>query len=228
MSGIWDNGENNLPSGLYTPSKSSIPWKWIFFILFLGISFILTAFFSVHYAYIGRISKLGDSQPKPIAIVLGASINKDGTPSDALMDRLKTGADLYRYGLVQSILVTGDDGKFHSDEVSVMKKTMITLGVPEKLVYTDPHGYRTYESCKRAIQVYHVSNAIIVTQRFHLPRALFLCNELGLESTGVSADLQKYQKANYFAFREFFASIKAFIDIFILNPASPVKVPAGE
>lgn len=228
MSGIWDNGENNLPSGLYTPSKSNIPWKWFFFAFFLGITFILVSFFSVHYAYIGHILKLGEVSPKPIAIVLGAAVNKDGTPSDALMDRLKTGANLYRYGLVQSVLVTGDDGKFHTDEVSVMKKTLISLGVPEKLVYTDPHGYRTYESCKRAIQVYHISDAIIVTQRFHLPRALFLCNELGLQSVGVSADLQKYKKQSYFEFREFFASIKAFIDIFILNPASPVKVPAGE
>lgn len=224
MSGIWDNGENQLPSGLFTPTTRRFPWRWIGILLFIGFSFIALAYFSVHFSYIARTLKLGDVPPSPVGIILGASINKDGTPSDALMDRLKTGATLYRYGLVQDILVTGDDGGFHSNEVEAMKKALIALEVPEKHIYVDPHGYRTYESCKRAIQTFHVTQAIIVTQRFHLPRALFLCNELGIQSFGVSADLQKYQKQNYFEFREFFATIKAFIDVYLLEPKSPVKV----
>lgn len=224
MSGIWENGENMLPTGAYTPKRKTLPWGWIGFVIFLGLAFICLAFFSVHYAYISRIQKMGDIMPRPVAIVLGASINKDGTPSDALMDRLKTGASLYQYGLTQSILVTGDDGMYHSNEVGSMKKTLIDMGVPESAIYVDPHGYRTYESCKRAIQTYHVSQAIIVTQRFHLPRALFLCNELGIDSIGVSADLETYKSIRAFEFREFFASVKAFLDIYIHNPAPPVKI----
>jgi vancomycin permeability regulator SanA len=221
MSGYFDDG-NTLPNGLLTPERKKTPWRWIIFFVSLICFFIIVAFFSVRFSYSSRIMQMGEVMPKPVAIVLGASVKSDGTPSDALMDRLKTGAMLYQYGYTKNILVSGDDGQFHNDEVSVMKKTLIGLGVPEKNIYTDRQGYRTYESCKRAIQTYHISNAIIVTQRFHLPRALFLCNELGLESVGVSADLQTYEKIRSFEFREFFASVKAFIDIFILEPKSPV------
>lgn len=228
MAGIWDNGENHLPSGLYTPQRKKLPWTWINFGGFIVLSFILTAFFSVHYGYAGRIFKLGELPQKHVGIVLGAGVKPDGKPSDALMDRLLTGADLHRYGIVKYLLVTGDDGQYHSGEVSVMKRTLIDLGVPENVIYVDPHGYRTYESCKRAIDVFRVNEAIVVTQRFHLPRALFLCNELGLESIGISADRQTYQRQSYYEFREFFASVKAFIDIYIHNPSPPVKYPAGE
>src|SRR5512133_1537481 len=205
MTTIWDNGEKNLPSGLYTPEQRKLPWKWIGFGLSVVLFFIALAFFSVHFAYSGRIYKPGEILPQEIAIVLGAAVKEDGTPSDALMDRLQTGATLYQYGLVKRILVSGDDGGFHRDEVSVMKKTLIDLGIPEVAIDTDPHGYRTYESCKRAIQTYHISEAIVVTQNFHLPRSLFLCNELGLNTIGVSADLHTYQKQSSFEFREFFA-----------------------
>lgn len=224
MSGIWDNGENQLPSGVFTPGARRFPWRWLNTFLFLAGSFILIAFCSVHYAYMSHIKKLGDVMPKKVAIILGAGVNKDGTPSDALMDRLKTGATLYRYGLAENLLVSGDDGAYHSKETEVMRKTLIDLGVPADHVFVDPHGYRTYESCKRAIQTYHLPEAIIVTQRFHLPRALFLCSELGIETIGVSADLQTYKKQTYFEFREFFASIKAFADIYILEPKPPVAV----
>jgi SanA protein len=223
MSGFWNNGENDLPSGLYTPAQKTFPWKWISFVFILGVFFVALSFFSVHYAYVARILKLGEIPAKPVALVLGASVNPDGTPSDALMDRIKTGAMLYQYGLVKDILLSGDDGEYHSNEVEAMKKATISLGVPEKHILTDGAGYRTYESCKRAIQTYHFSEAVIVTQRFHLPRALFLCNELGIDSVGVSADLQKYQKEKSFEFREFFASVKAFIDIYIHEPSAPVR-----
>lgn len=222
MSGLWGD-DNNLPSGLYTPQQKRIPWFWIILVVVLGGFFILISFLSVHYAYAARILKIGDLPPKSVAIVLGAAVNADGTPSDALMDRIKTGAMLYQYGLVRDVLLSGDDGKYHEDEVDAMKKASLELGVPEEHLFVDPQGYRTYESCKRAIQTYHISEAIIVTQRFHLPRALFLCNELGIDSIGVSADLQKYQKESAFEFREFFADVKAFIDIYLHEPAPPVK-----
>lgn len=159
----------------------------------------------------------------PVALVLGASVKKDGTPSDALSDRLKTAIRLYHAGKVSSLLVTGDDGKFHVDEVATMKRLAIEGGVPEASVLTDGHGYRTYESCKRAVQVFGVRQAIVVTQRFHLSRALFLCSHLGMEAQGVAADLQPYERIVFFTLRDFFSSVKAWWDVYIHPPRPPVE-----
>lgn len=223
MSGIWENGEHQLPTGVFTPKSKGLPWRWINFFLFISISFILIAFFCVHYAYISHIKKIGDIMPRKVAVVLGAGVNKDGSPSDALMDRLKTGAELYRYGLAQYLLISGDDGAYHANEVDAMRKALVDLGVPDDHIFTDSRGYRTYESCRRALNDFHLPEAIIVTQRFHLPRALFLCGELGMDVVGVSADKQTYKKQSSFEFREFFASVKAFIDIYIRAPRPPVS-----
>lgn len=166
-------------------------------------------------------SEIG-SASYPIAIVLGASVKQDGTPSDALMDRIVTGVNLYKAGKVQKLLMTGDDGAVHIDEVGAMKRTAIELGMPAEDVLTDGHGYRTYESCKRAATLYGVDKAFIITQRFHLARSIFLCKHLGVEeSIGVVADRQPYRDIVFFMTREAFASVKAGIDIYIHAPKAP-------
>ena len=164
---------------------------------------------------------LGDIFPRiedtaetaPVAIVLGASVNGNGTPSDALRDRLLVGEDLYRKKKVEKILLTGDDGGFHQDEITVMHKFLTDRGVPETAILIDGQGYRTYESCRRAKSELHVDKAIVVTQRFHMARALYLCNALGVESIGVTSDLQAYQKSWFFWLRDLAASLKAFWEI---------------
>jgi vancomycin permeability regulator SanA len=161
--------------------------------------------------------------PAPVAMILGASVKLDGTPSDALRDRVTVGIQLYKEAKVRALLMTGDDGEFHANEVATMKRLAMEAGVPESAILVDEHGYRTYESCKRAVEVFGVKQGIIVTQRFHLPRALYLCAHLGMSAVGVSADLQSYERIVFFTARDFASSLKAWWDINIMKPASPVN-----
>lgn len=161
--------------------------------------------------------------PAPVAMVLGASVKLDGTPSDALRDRVTVGVELYKQAKVRTLLMTGDDGEFHANEVATMKRLAMEAGVPESAILVDEHGYRTYESCKRAVEVFGVKQGIIVTQRFHLPRALYLCSHLGMKGVGVSADLQSYERIVFFTARDFASSLKAWWDINITTPAPPVN-----
>lgn len=171
-------------------------------------------------------SKIADSAsvatPAPIAIVLGASVQLSGEPSDALRDRLLVAVDLYRRGAVERILVSGDDGQFHIDEISVMRKVLEENGIPPDQILEDGHGYRTYESCKRAVQTFDIRRAIVVTQRFHIGRALYLCNRLGMDATGVASDLMTYQRIIFFTARDLAASIAAWWDINVRAPKAPV------
>jgi len=155
-------------------------------------------------------------------IVLGAALKTDGTPSDALRDRLETGIALYKVGKAPKILLTGDDGKNHSNEVEVMKAFVLERDVPERDVKVDGQGYRTHESCARAVQVLNVKKAVLVTQNFHLPRALYLCNKMGMDAVGVSADLEHYQDWWWNEARDLLASVKAWWDVNVQTPRPPV------
>lgn len=177
----------------------------------------------VSYVQVSRITGIDrDGMKAPYAIVLGASVKQDGTPSDALYDRIVTAVELYNDKNVEKLLMTGDDGKFHTNEVEVMKKAAMELGVPETAIEVDGEGYRTYESCKRAKQVLHIDEAIIVTQRFHLGRAMYLCDRFGIAAQGRSADRQSYQRIVFFWARDLTASFKAWWDINIQEPKPPV------
>ena len=182
-----------------------------------GISIIIY----VQMSHLGEIGSIRANTP--YAIVLGASVKQDGTPSDALYDRIATAVELYEDHLVDKLLMTGDDGKFHVDEVAIMKRTAIELGVPEDAIDVDGHGYRTYESCKRAYQEFGITDAVIVTQRFHLGRALYLCGQFGIQVQGKAADRQSYQRIVYFWARDFAASFKAWWDVNVQEPKPPVE-----
>ncbi len=164
-----------------------------------------------------------DASPAPYALVLGASVKQDGTPSDALSDRVKTGVELYNAGKVSKLLMSGDDGRFHVNEVETMRRLAVEAGVTSTDVLVDGQGYRTYESCKRATQVFQIKKAIIITQRFHLARALYLCRAFGMDVQGVSADKQSYQRIIFFTLRDLASSLKAWWDVNIRAPESPVK-----
>lgn len=194
----------------------------------LGVSAVLLASACsiasiVTYVQVSHITGINPNKPKaPYAIVLGASVKMDGTPSDALYDRIVTAVELYNDKAVEKLLMTGDDGKFHANEVAVMKKTAMELGVPEDAIEVDGQGYRTYESCKRAKQVLHIDQAIVVTQRFHLGRALYLCGAFGMNAQGRTADRQTYQRILFFWARDLTASFKAWWDINVQEPEPPV------
>ncbi len=190
---------------------------------FCIVIFILSIIFYVRTSNLNKIADIDATPQTQAIIILGASLKSDGTPSDALKDRLIRGAELYQAGKAPIILITGDGGLNHIDEVTAMRNFLLNLQIPSQSIIEDREGYRTYESCKRAKQEFSINNAIIVTQKFHLVRSLYLCNALGVNSVGVASDLQTYQKINFFIFRDWLASFKAWIDINLWQPKSPVK-----
>ncbi len=161
-----------------------------------------------------------DVPDAPVALVLGAGLNRDGTPGRVLSDRVQTAADLYFEGKVQKILMSGDNSTEYYDEPGAMRDYALSLGVPDEDIVLDFAGRRTYDSCYRARAIFGVDHLIVVTQAFHLPRALFLCNAFDIEADGVPADEAYYHRSSYtfWWMREIFASIKAYWDVYVLHP----------
>ena len=142
-------------------------------------------------------------------LVLGAGVRADGTPSDMLRDRVTVACDLYKTAENAAIplLMSGDHTGSYN-EVGVMKKLATELGVPSERVFLDHEGYSTYESVYRAKYVFGVRKLVIVTQEYHLHRALHIARELGMEAVGVSADLRPYRGQNSYELREVLARFK--------------------
>ncbi|MBN1585370.1 YdcF family protein [Candidatus Uhrbacteria bacterium] len=157
--------------------------------------------------------------PENVAIVFGAGITPDNRPSDVLNDRLKVAAELYRTGKVSRILVSGDNRREDYSEPDVMFRALISgYGVPAEDVHVDYAGRRTYDTCIRAHDLWGIDRAILVSQDFHLPRAIWTCRKLGVESVGASASLRTYERGDRFRYREIFADYKAFVDIYVWRP----------
>jgi SanA protein len=154
------------------------------------------------------------------ALVLGAFVQPDGRPSGMLEDRLVAAAALYRDGRVEKVLASGDHGRRDYDEVNTMKRELLRLGVAERDIFTDHAGFATLDSVVRARQVFGVRSAIVVTQRFHLARALWLARHAGLHATGLAADRSGYgAQGRRSGLREVLARTKAAADV--LTGASP-------
>jgi SanA protein len=153
-----------------------------------------------------------DAPHAQAALVLGAGLNPDGSPSQMLLDRLTAAAALYRDGKVGKVLASGDHGRVGYDEVNAMRRTLIRLGVPERDVFTDHAGFATLDSVVRARKVFNVHSAVIVTQGFHLPRALWLARRAGLEAHGLAADGHYGRRGRMAAWREVVARTKAVED----------------
>jgi SanA protein len=163
-------------------------------LLFLGAS----AFVQLRYA--GRISRPAEAPPAPVALVFGAGLSRS-VPSPLLAERLNMGIALYRQGKAQKLLVSGDNSDRYHDETAAMKRYIVEHGVPAADVIEDEMGLSTYDSCARARLVFKLERALLVTQRFHLPRALFIANSLGLDAYGVAADPEPHRASPYL-FRE--------------------------
>ena len=143
-------------------------------------------------------------------VVLGAGIRR-GKPSPMLEDRLKTGISLYNNDISNKILITGDHMNDDYDEVTVMKNYLLEHGIAEEDIITDNYGISTYDSIYRVKNVYKSNKVVIVSQRYHLYRALFLSDNLDLESYGVEANLRYYYGQWYREIREILARNKDFI-----------------
>lgn len=123
---------------------------------------------------------------RTVAIVFGAKVEEDGTPSPALADRLQGAVDLYHAGRVGHLLMTGDNRFADYDEVTGMRTWAIAHGVPAAAITRDYAGLDTYDSCLRARRVFGVTDAVLVTQAFHLARALYLCRHHGIDAVGLA------------------------------------------
>jgi SanA protein len=167
----------------------------------------------------GRIyTNAGEVPPAPVALVLGAGLWRDGSPTPALYDRVATAVDLYQAGRVKKLLMSGDNRFVNYNEPAAMKKLAIQLGAPAEDIVLDYAGRRTYDSCYRAKEIFGVRQVVVVTQRFHLDRALFLCDALGVESVGVIADRRVYQTLRWWELREVLATAGAWWDVNVRHP----------
>jgi len=182
-----------------------------------------TAFFAINY-YVERVGAkyIYAEQNVPIAdavLILGAYVFPDGNLSDMLRDRVTVGYELYNNGKVPKIIVSGDHGRKDYDEVNAMKSFIISRGVAGQDIFMDHAGFSTYESMYRAREIFQVKKVIIVTQEYHLLRAVFIARELGLEAYGVMADKHDYgQVMAVYGIREMAARNKDFWLAKVLKP----------
>lgn len=155
----------------------------------------------------------------PTAIVFGAGLRRDGHPTTVLADRVVTAAALYRQGKVSQILMSGSVRGSNYDEPSAMRSLALKIGVPAEDILVDSGGNRTLHTCLRARQIFGVEQALLISQRFHLPRALVICDASGVSAEGVAADLHPYQFQFFWELREIPATLRAIWDAYISQPS---------
>lgn len=156
-----------------------------------------------------------------VAVVFGAGVRPDGLPSPMLADRVEAAVALYQQGRVQRLLMTGDNSSTHYDEVSVMKQYAVAHGVPAADITLDYAGFSTYESCYRARAIFGVQQAVLVTQRYHLARAVYTCRALGVDAVGFGTpDWGVYGKPLLIQYgaREALATANALWQIHVTRP----------
>lgn len=153
------------------------------------------------------------------AIVLGAKVQQDGTPSDYLQDRLDMAIELYHNNKISRFLLSGDHGQTTYDEVNNMKAYLLNHGIDTADIFLDHAGFDTYNTMVRAKNIFQVTDAIIVTQAFHLPRAVYIARSQDIEAFGINADKRQYAAMKSLKIREALARVKAFAEVtFHKNP----------
>jgi SanA protein len=181
-------------------------------VLLLAIVFSALAGISLYirqYAAPFIIEGAGGSPAADVCLVPGAHVYEDGRLSVVLRDRLERALALYRAGRARRVLLSGDHGPCTGGEVRAMSGYLLGRGVPRGAMLCDYGGYDTYHSMVRARRLFGVKGCLIVTQRFHLSRALYLARKTGLDAYGVMADLREYRYRLRYAVRELFANGKA-------------------
>jgi len=185
-------------------------------IVILGLPRVITALFSESLIY----KSTAEIPTRRAAIVFGAGLQRDGTPSPVLRDRVEAAVQLYKAGKVEKILMSGDNRFVDYNEPGAMFNFAVELGVPAEDIVLDYAGRRTYDTCYRARWIFNLKEAVLVTQTYHLSRALYTCNLLGLPSIGYAADLRPYYPSSYFIWniREIPATFMALVDIWFRHP----------
>lgn len=191
----------------------------LWFLLLLAVIFGLPRLIT-EVSALGKIKTVDTTQGARVAIVFGAGLQRDGTPSPVLQDRVSTAVNLYQEGKVEKLLMSGDNRFIDYNEPGAMRAFAMEQGVPQEDIVLDFAGRRTYDTCYRAFHIFSVKNAVLVTQRYHLPRALLTCNAIGIDASGVVADFQYYRKsarAVWYA-RELPATLVALVDVWVRHP----------
>ena len=151
-------------------------------------------------------------------IVLGAGVRSDGSPSDILADRLETSLEVYNEGVADSFILSGDHGREDYNEVGAMKDYILDSNIDESIIFMDHAGFSTYDTMYRAKEIFKVKSAVIVTNEYHLPRALYIARKLGIDAYGVKSDKRAYQLMDNYRKREMLAKLKDFVYVNIIKP----------
>ena len=178
--------------------------KWLLILIAAGVLFLVLPYWLARGYAQPKLSTVDAAPSRPVAIVFGAGLTRSGTASAVLRDRIRTAANLYFAGKVDVLLMSGDNSEIYYDEPTAMKEYALTLGIPEEDIVLDFAGRRTYDTCYRARAIFGVTEALLVTQAYHLPRALFTCNMLGVRAEGVPAEESRYWRCalQYWTMRE--------------------------
>ena len=201
--------------------KRIFHWIWRHLLHFACLALVIVLLprliTGIHAAQ--RLYQEPEAPARRVAVIFGAGLRRDGTPTAMLRDRVITGAELYFSGKVEKLLMSGDNRFVDYNEPESMRQFALSLGVPDDAIVLDYAGRRTYDTCYRAKAIFEVENALLVTQGFHLPRAVFLCNMLGMDTVGVEA-IHCYWTGSSFMWdvREQFATIVAFLDLYVSSP----------
>jgi len=195
-----------------SPRRLRRPMLWTLALLLAGAGLVTFANLLVLRAGGARErATLDQLDPAPVAIVLGAAVRPDGTPSHALQDRLEQAVALWHARKVRKLLLSGDHGQADYDETNAMRRFVLERGVAPADVFCDHAGFSTWDSFTRARTVFGVERAIVVTQRFHLARALYTAAAHGIEAQGVPCDQRTYGRGAWFALRECGSRTKAWL-----------------
>lgn len=189
-----------------------------FIILLLSPFFVS---FALHQDNKSNIySSLENIPETDTALVLGAGITPDNKPSAILYHRIKAGVDLYKAGKVDNIIMSGDNSREEYNEPGVMKDTAIKMGVPAEDIQPDYAGFRTYDSCWRAKNIFEQEKITVVTQTFHINRSVFLCESVGIETYGYEAltYTEDSKLWSYYALRDKVALMNSLVDVYVREP----------
>jgi SanA protein len=216
--------------------KKKLFRKILLYILLSLLVIFLAPVMIAYFSSLGKRFPLGVAPQGKTALVFGAGLYRDGSPSPVLRDRVLTAVELYKAGKVGKMLMSGDNSTLSYNEPGAMKKYAMQLGVPENAIVLDYAGRRTYDTCYRAKAIFGITEATLVTQDYHLPRALFICRNLGLDAIGVSADRRVYSRVTYiyWRIREIPATLSAFIEVLVTHPEPilgdplPIYPPDGD
>ncbi len=186
-----------------------------------GLGGVLALGLAVRLATRGRMVTVDRLPLLPVALVLGAEVYADGEPSPFLRARLDLAVELYRKGLVSRVLASGDGGSRFYDETGGMRAYLLAAGVPEERLLLDPAGFDTYDSCLRARDVFGLRRLVVVSQSYHLPRALAICRALGVDAWGVGDETVRSSPRTWAhgARRELAANLKLVWDVLSRRPA---------